>query len=255
VEDVVVFAALAWEARAALDALQGVEPDGVRRWRGYLGDGAAVRVLQIGIGLERAERRSAVGAGSRLYVSCGCAGALAPELRAGDLVVADRVTALGDAAGDAVPTAHAALAAWSASRGLRVRVGTVASSPAVVPPAAKQRAAGQGALAVDMECAAVAAAARARGLACTVVKVVLDELDDEVGFPGDDAIDPDTGELDVRRALSTLGRHPRWWPRAVRLARRQRLAERRLREYLALLFSAGLDAFGCGAPGARALAG
>jgi hypothetical protein len=58
-EDVVVFAALSWEARAALDALQGVEPLGPRRWRGFLGDGAAVRVLQIGVGLERAERRAA----------------------------------------------------------------------------------------------------------------------------------------------------------------------------------------------------
>ena len=53
-EDVVVFAALGWEARAALDGLQGVESMGPRAWRGYLGDGASVRVLQIGVGLGRA---------------------------------------------------------------------------------------------------------------------------------------------------------------------------------------------------------
>ena len=246
-EDVVVFAALSWEARAALDALQGVEPLGRRRWRGFLGDGAAVRVLQIGVGLDRAERRAAEAAEAGLYLSAGCAGALDPALRAGDLVIGDRVLPL-DPAGRATAEVRAdpeALAAWSSARGLGVTVGPIASSPVLLhSPAAKREAARLGALVVEMESAAVAAAARARGIRCAVVKVVLDESRDGVGFPGSEVVDPETGEIDVGRGVAALALRPQWWPRAVKLARRQRVAERALRRYLAVVFSAGLDALG-----------
>lgn len=246
-EDVVVFAALAWEARTVLDALQGVEPVGPRRWRGYLGDGAAVRVLQIGVGLDRAEQAAADAAGARLFLSAGCAGALSPELRAGDLVLGDRIVTLdagGWVTGD-VGAAPDALAAWSAARGTRVRVGAVACTPIVLgSPDRKADAARQGAIVVEMESAAVARAARRRGIPCTVVKVVLDEAGDHVELPGANAIDPATGELAVGRGVAALALRPRAWPRALRLARRQRVAERALRRYLAVVFSAGLDALG-----------
>jgi adenosylhomocysteine nucleosidase len=259
-EDVVAFAALAWEARAVLDALQGVEGIGRRVWRGYLGDGAAVRVLQIGVGLDRAERAAAAAAGAGLYLSCGCAGGLLPGLRAGDVVVADRILALdrGGGALHELPTDAGALADWSAARGFDVRVGAVASSPIVLATAdGKRVAAGHGALAVDMESAAVASVARERGVRCTAVKVVLDEAGDAVGFPGGELVDPETGEIDVRRGVTALALRPHWWPRTMRLARQHRVAERRLRAYLAALCSAGLDAFGL-APNAglsRALVG
>ena len=229
-----------------LDALQGVEQLRPRVWRGYLGDGAAVRVLQIGVGLDRAERAAAEASGAGFYLSAGCAGALVPGLRAGDLVIADRILVL-DRAGRAVrevPTDASALAGWSADRGVEVRVGAIASSPVVLATGdGKRDAAGLGAVAVDMESAAV--------------KVVLDEAGDEVGFPGGEVVDPETGEIDVRRGVAALALRPQWWPRAMRLARQQRIAERRLRAYLAVLCSAGLDAFGL-APGAglsRALVG
>jgi nucleoside phosphorylase len=252
-EDVVVFAALGWEARAALDALQGVEALGLRSWRGFLGDGAAVRVLQIGIGLDRAERRAAQAADAGLYLSCGCAGALDPRLRAGDLVIADRILPLdaNGRVGAALAVSPSALAEWSTRRGIAARVGPVASSPILLRSAdGKRDAARHGALVVEMESAAVAAAARARGAACAVVKVVLDEAGDAVGFPGGEVVDPETGEIDVARGVAALALRPHWWPRAARLARQQRIAERRLRQYLALLFSAGLDALG-GSPRAR----
>jgi nucleoside phosphorylase len=243
-EDVVVFAALAWEARAALDGLQGVEALGRRAWRGYLGDGAAVRVLQIGVGLDRAEQAAADAWGARLYLSCGCAGGLAGGLRAGDLVLADRIVALDV---DGEPTGEIAaesrpLATWSAARAIPVRVGAIASSPVLLASPAAKRAAGARALVVEMESAAVANAARRRGIPCTVVKVVLDEAGDPVDLPGGDVIDPETGDLDVARGVAALAFRPRVWPRALRLAMQQRVAERALRAYLAVVFSAGLDA-------------
>src|SRR5258706_1572134 len=166
-EDVVVFAALAWEARAALDGLKGVETLGPRIWRGYLGDGAAVRVLQIGVGLERAERAAAEVAAAGLCVSCGCAGALTGGLHAGDLVLADRIVPLdrsGHPLGDLVLDPRP-LAAFSAARGIALRVGPVASSPVVLASCeAKRDAARQGALVVEMESAAVVRMARERGV-------------------------------------------------------------------------------------------
>lgn len=251
-DDVIVFAALAWEARAALDALQGVEALGARSWRGYLGDGATVRVLQTGIGPNRAERWAAEAGPAGLYLSCGCAGALAPGLRAGDLVVADRIVVLdrsGRVASD-VALDPAPLAAWSLARGLPVRIGSVASSAVLLRSAgSKREAARDGALVVEMESAAVAAAARARGIECAVVKIVLDEARDAVGLPGGEIVDEETGEIDVGRGVRALALRPQWWPRALRLARQQRIAERGLRRYLALLFSAGLDALGQGPQG------
>jgi nucleoside phosphorylase len=248
-EDVVVFAALGWEARAALDALQGVEALGPRVWRGYLGDGAGVRVLQIGVGLERAERAVAAAAAAGLYVSCGCAGALLGGLHAGDLVLGDRVVPLdrdGRALGE-IPLDARPLATFSAARGIPVRVSAVASSPVMLASAdAKREAARYGAAVVEMESAAVVRMARERGVACTVVKVVLDEAHDAVGFPGAEVVDAETGEVDVARAARSLAMRPDWWLRAARLARRQRIAERRLREYLAVVFSAGLQALGRG---------
>lgn len=254
--DVVVFAALGWEARAVLDALQGVEADGLRSWRGYLGDGGAVRVLQIGVGPERARRAAEAATAAPLFLSVGCAGGLAAGLRAGEVLVADRLLVV-DAAGDVsddVVLGTPALAAWARARGMPIRLGAVASSPVVLEGRdVKARVGGTGSLVVEMEGAGVAAAARARGVDCALVKVVLDEAGDAVALPGGPLVDVATGELSVPRALRTLAPRPDYWPTAMRLARQQRAAERGLRGFLGRLFSAGLDALGLG-PGARASA-
>jgi nucleoside phosphorylase len=245
-EEVVVFAALAWEARAVLDGLQGIDELGDRAWRGYLGDGAPVRVLQIGVGPERARRAAETARGARLLVSAGCAGGLG-TVRAGELVLADRVVALDPhgAAVESIAVGAAALAEWSAARGLAVRTGTVVSSPTMLVTRHAKVEAGRHGVVVEMESAAIAAVARERGQACSVVKVVLDEATDELALPeGSEVVDAETGELDVTRGVTALALRPRAWPTAIRLARLQRVADRRLRDYLAVVLSAGLAAFG-----------
>jgi len=248
--DVVVFAALSWEARTVLDGLQGVEPVAPRQWRGYLGDGATVAVRQVGVGVEQARIAAEQAPPARLFVSAGCAGALAGGLHAGDLVLAERVIEL-DRAGR-VAREHAlsavAIAEWAATRGIALRTGAIASSPVVLAKRnAKARAGRLGGLAVEMECAGVAAVAATRGIDCAVVKVVLDEATDEVALPGDALIDGTTGEIKLSRAVRTLVPRPHYWPSVLRIARQQRVAERRLREFLGLLFSAGLEALGADA--------
>ena len=254
-EDVVVFAALAWEAASALDGLQGVERLGPRAWRGYLGDGAAVRVLQVGLGLDRAAAAAAAAPPARAFLSCGCAGALASGLAPGDMVLGTRVVALDPNGGTSeLAVAADPIARWAAGRGVALGSGAVASSRVVLADAAaKRRAARTGALVVEMESAAIVAAARLRQIPCAAVKVVLDEADLTLDLPADGLVDGATGDLDVRRAIATIAVHPRRWPAVVRLARAQRVAEHRLREFLAMLFSAGLDALGLapGVPEAR----
>ncbi len=252
-EDVVVFAALSWEARAVLDGLQGVEAPEPRRWRGYLGDGASVTVLQVGIGPERARLAAERAPAADLFVSMGCAGALAGGLHAGDIVIGESVVVL-DSAGRQVgqlAVEPRAILAWAAARGIAVRSGPVASSPIVLGSRDLRTMAGRGgALAVEMESAGVVAVAQARGTRSALVKVILDEAGDDVALPGGNLVDAATGDLDVPRALAAIAPRPHYWPAALRLARQQRVAERRLREFLAVLFSAGLEAFGLVPPAA-----
>src|SRR5262249_31323569 len=121
--DVVIFAALGWEARAVTQALSGLEAgDRDGTWQGYLGDGASCLVVQTGLGASRAAAAVASVPSSRLFLPAGCAGGLAEWLVAGDLVSASsviRADSDGPAA-ERVAVAGDALAAWAAGRGLRV---------------------------------------------------------------------------------------------------------------------------------------
>jgi len=236
--DVAIFAALGWERRAVTGALRAVEPGGSSRtWSGRLADGASCLVVQTGIGPRRASLAAAAVPPAGAFLACGCAGALVDWLAAGDLVAADSVIAL-DAQGrpgERLPSVGAGLAAWAAGRGFRVHAGTLVASPAVLGTAAAKRALhATGALAVEMESGALAAAAQARGIPFAALRVVLDGAGEALPA-GLDAIDEATGEVRAGRALAAIARRPRLWPGAGRLARRQRLAARRLGAIMAAL--------------------
>jgi len=152
------------------------------------------RVLGTGMGPRRAAAAaraaglgSAVGSGVGTAASsgggtavrgvlvAGVAGGLDPRVRPGDLVVATEIRAvdtraaeigvaeigaaeLAAAGGAVIPVPSAPLLAGAIRRlGLRVHLGPVASTPTVVTAAARARLAATGALAVEMEAAALAA--------------------------------------------------------------------------------------------------
>jgi adenosylhomocysteine nucleosidase len=239
--DLAVLTALGWERRAVLAALRDVAPGPApRTWRGRLGDGASCLVAQSGIGPERAASAVLALPPARLMVSCGCAGGLVAGVRPGGIIIADAVVELdGHArAGERLPARGDGMALWSDAHGLALHVGPVAASPVILAdPQAKRAAAGAGALAVDMESGALARAARERGVPLLVIRVVLDGVDDPVPV-GADVVDLDTGEVRIGRALAAV--LPPWrWPVAVRLARQTRVADQRLRAFLARLFGEG----------------
>ena len=256
--DLAIFAALPWERRTALGGLWGVEAgDTPRTWRGRLGDGAACLVVETGMGPARARAAAEAAPEAARFLAFGCAGGLVPGLAPGDLVAADALIVL-DAAGrpgERLSADAAPLAAWTGPRGVAITVGAVATSPVVLAtPAEKAAAAACGAVAVDMESAAVAAVARARGIPCTALRAIVDAAADDLALGGE-LIDPATGRIRVARAVARLAPRPWLWPRAAELARRRQVCERALAAVATLALGAGGRAVFDGAPAPpRALA-
>jgi adenosylhomocysteine nucleosidase len=223
--EVAIFVALGWERRAVTGALAGVEAAGrPRTWRARLVDGTSCLVVQTGVGPERAARVAADAPPARRFLACGCAGALGADVGVGDLVVADALTLVD--AGGATTERFEADAEWLVPLG--ARLGGLVTSPVVLATRVTKAAAGRGgALAVDMESAAVARVARVRGIPFSALRVIVDAVDDELPF-GPDLVDGASGEVHAGRALATIGPRPWLWRLAARLARQTRLAEQRL---------------------------
>lgn len=139
--------------------------------------------------------------GARALVSFGVAGALAPGLRPGSVVLADSILAGGDrlpCAPDWLDRAKARLpAAW---------VGTVLGSEHIVATRAEKRTcAASGAVAVDMESGAVARAASDYGLPLLVLRTIVDGAEDEIPPAAAAALQPGRGAFEF---LSAVGRRP-----------------------------------------------
>ena len=171
-----------------------------------------------GIGAEAARRAAeaviAIYAPAVIY-SAGFAGALVPEMKVGAIVQPRRVVNAGD--GSRIDL--------SCGEGVLVSFGTVAN------PEQKARLRDSfGAVAVDMEAAAVARAAEARGVRFAVVKVISDEFDFDL--PSTERFVDGNGKfLEMRFAWFAAVR-PWLWPRVARLARNSNRAARALCDWL-----------------------
>jgi nucleoside phosphorylase len=165
----------------------------------------AARVRCDGPGPAQARRaaEALIAEGVELLVSFGVAGALDPRLKTGDLVVA---TAALDAHG-------ARYAAEPRQFGVR---GAILSVEAPVASAAEKRRlfAATGALAVDMETAAVAAAAHAAGRPFVAVRSISDDARRALPRAAILAMRADGG-IDV----AAIVMRPQDWWRLVGLAR------------------------------------
>ncbi len=160
------------ESPLVVAAPLGVEARALRR--------GGLRVLRTGVGPRRsrqAARRLASEPASAVAVA-GLCGALETGLAPGDLVVASELRAEGC---EAVALDPDPLRLALAGLGLSPRVGPVQCTDHVVRGAARARLARQGAVAVDMESAWLAAGAAGRPLG--VLRVVLDGPDHELLSP------------------------------------------------------------------------
>ena len=198
-----------WEGRRLMLAANGAGPK------------LAEKAVEVAIRAVTAGNLSS----SRLeaIVSTGFCGALDPDLREGQVIVANEVLDL---------ESQEKFAATSVCGGETTPSGLIVSQDRIANSAAeKQQLRATGAIAIEMEAAAVAARAKRAGLPFACIKVVTDRADESFGF-------------DVNQMRSTDGRirrgkigfyaltHPNVVPELFRLKRRTQDAVRVLGEFL-----------------------
>ena len=188
---------------------------------------SALEVRVGGVGAEHARRaaRAFIADGATALISWGTAAALVPTLGVGTLILADRV--VGD--NESVPLVPDL--AWTARVALALRDivpvvrGTLACPVEVLRSAKEKRALADrcGAIAADMESAAIGAVAREAGAPWIVVRAISDAADTVVPASVVSAIDA-TGALRITRLLGALLQNPGDLAALPALARGMRLA-------------------------------
>jgi adenosylhomocysteine nucleosidase len=216
---ILIFYAFAREAAAFKRRLAdrtALEAGGLRGFRARLGSTEIVGIA-TGLGIRRAadtaRRAMQSFASPDLVIATGLTGALSEELKPGDLVLADRLI-LDRERPDLAPTMieipPADLDRFKAALErprLRFATGAILTAAGVLKDGAAKRAArsASGALAVDMESAAVAAEAARRGVRFACVRAVLDTVDEEI--VGAELAGPD-GEVRPLAAAGFVLRNP-----------------------------------------------
>lgn len=203
--------------------------------------GAAVSVLQSGQGAQNAANaaRTAIDRGATALLSIGVAGGLSQETAVGDVVVPDAVVEA--TRGTRIECAPA----WAAAirdvlaplRG--IHAGCLLSVPEVIGNSAARQAAADayGAIACDMESAAIAAVAADAQVDFATLRVISDAFRDEL--PEDIAEWVDSkGNARISPVLSAI-MTPARWRSLYSMAARFRLAQRRLRRLSEMLAPVG----------------
>jgi adenosylhomocysteine nucleosidase len=180
-------------------------------------------VVQSGPGAERAAAAAAraVEAGARLLVSWGLAGSLDERLEPGTLVAPRRVVAERAPPLTVDAGWHARVAGLADEFSLNAG-DLLTVSAALESPAAKRAAAAAGAVAVDMESAAIAAVAAGARVPFIALRVVVDGLADSLP-PGAERWIDDRGERRMAPTLRAVA-SPRQWRSLLTLAKRYRVA-------------------------------
>lgn len=181
-------------------------------------------VVQSGPGAARAARAAAqaIDGGARVLVSWGLAGGLSAALAPGAAVLPRRILSPSGESWNADAVWHSRVAALAVELGLEC--GDLLSVPAALesPAAKRSAAASTGAVAVDMESAAVAAAAARAGVPFLVLRVVVDGRDDALPAHSEQWID-EHGRTRFKAAVSAAA-NVRQWRVLLTLARRYRAA-------------------------------
>ena len=216
---ILLFYAFAREIAPFKRRLQNRTPlalDGLHGFRAKVG-GKEFAAVAHGIGHQRAtetaRRAFELIPAAELVIGTGVVGALSAGLKPGDLVLSDRsimIHADGrvDEQVTAISVAHMrAIGRSLANAGVAYSTGAILTSHRVLATGAEKRRAKEstGAIAVDMETAAIASEATARGLPFVAIRAVLDEVDDEIF--GAEMADED-GNVKPLAATSFLLRNP-----------------------------------------------
>jgi nucleoside phosphorylase len=243
VERIAIFAALRWECRPVLRHLRQVTRERVADftvWRAARPT-HEIWVVKTGMGVQHAAAAAEVMSETSrfaLFLSTGCAGALAPALVPGDLAIATAI--IGDASGERFETdsrqrerlRHAAEHA-----ALRTTVGPVlCSAHALTTVAAKKMAARRGPVAVEMEGAPIAARAAQAGIPFASVRAILDTADTELSYAGR-FIDAHSGAVKPLALAGYLATHPGAVSSLLAMQRMMQAAQRSLEKFFGAWFA------------------
>ncbi|MFK2901935.1 purine and other phosphorylase-like protein, family 1 [Dyella jejuensis] len=196
-----------------------------------LAEGAALCLSGMGPAAAHVAAHKLADAGATALAVFGVAGALHASLHNGALVCPERVL-------DDRGHAYATDAAWRGRLQRQLAVpsmplhacGSLLSVDAPLLSAAAKAAAHDrhGALAVDMESAAVAAVAHERGLPLVVLRAIVDEIDDRIPEALNGSVDA-WGRPRMAAVVAALCRHPSLLARLPRLYSRMQRATQALR--------------------------
>ena len=240
-ERLAIFAALQWECRPVLQQMRQTTRERVGEftlWRGSTPRGEVV-LVKTGMGMTRAEgaaRAMRERGEFELFMSTGCAGALAAELVPGDIAVATVVVANHSGGRFETHREHRVHAQRVAERAaLRVTTGPVLCSQYPLATAEQKRtaAAQHGAVAVEMEGASIAAEAAGRGIPFVSVRTVLDTADTELRHAGR-FIDPRTGAVQPFALAGYLATHPSALTDLLAMQRMMHAAQSSLERFFAV---------------------
>lgn len=198
---------------------------------------APTRWLQLaGMGRANAGRaaHALVQAGATRLLSWGIAGSLAPQLRAGALVLPITIVSTRQQVFAADTEWHSRVV-QGLRESLTVTVEPLVESLEIVANVSDKRAmyAQSGASAVDMESAAIAEVAQQAGVPFLAIRAIVDDAERAIPQAALSAIDPN-GRLRAMRFAKSLTGNPKQLPELITLARSLRAAQKTLARVAAL---------------------
>jgi adenosylhomocysteine nucleosidase len=190
---------------------------------------AAVDFAITGMGVESAFRvaNSLLGEPYQVCITCGFAGALRESHIVGRILVADAIQQLGKSK----TLACARNLVHAAQNDGAVRVTMFLTSDHVVRTVKEKRELAPFADAVEMESFGVLAAAAAQGKSAVAIRVISDDVRNDMPAIVDTALD-DMGNVKIAGVARYVARHPLQLPALIRLGRDSKTAAQALAHFL-----------------------
>lgn len=242
-----IITAMPEEFRAVADSLgaAAVTQSGFFRTARFRSAGHDFLLVASGMGFDNAARGAELlirEGRPDLLISTGFCGGIAPELQAGDVVVAKNIIIAGESGFEEIPVSISPIARTFVARqetmGKRILGGAFVSTAVIM---SKRRLAGMLSgkypnPVVEMESGAIAVIAAENNISLLAIRAVSDSADEELGFSLDEFCDPDMRRIRPHKVLLTALRKPRIIPQLARLTFSSRRAAESLTAALSRLF-------------------
>ncbi len=195
-----------------------------------------ILVSLAGTGAKNAEKstQQLIAAGAKQVISWGCAGALAPHLKAGDLIIPKLIQTQSGTKLSTHPLLRKniinALANQSYFEGPLLESSSIVSS-------AKEKSAlfnDTSAIAVDMESAAAAQVCQTENTPFIAIRTIVDPADFNLPTAVSHSINPE-GKVNLVKLISFIICHPSELPSLIQLGRHFKIANKKLKQISPLL--------------------